>query len=110
MVSLFLLRPGLILINCGPVTEPQARARSILVFPTNEFGNLLHHLWLDAGIAVLRKGAAWIGCNGMTALKRLARFVGGWDGREQRRGAGWWAELAVVILVPHDLGRNRNAR
>ena len=50
-----------------------ALARSIRFVPQDEFGDLLDHLFLDAGIAVLGKGAAWIGRHRMTVLESSGR-------------------------------------
>ena len=73
-------------VSIRPETEPEqepepevhatAGARSIRRSPANELGDLLNHLFFDAGIAVLGKGAAWIGGHRMTMLEREACFVG----------------------------------
>jgi hypothetical protein len=59
-----------------PAEDRAACVRSIRFFPTDELGNLLDHLFFNAGIAVLGKGAARIGGHRMTMLERAARFAG----------------------------------
>ena len=71
--------------------------RSIRSVPTDEFGNLLDHLFLDAGIAVLGKGAAWVGRHRMTMLERAPCLVGSRDLGEQRCRAGRRTERAVKV-------------
>ena len=49
-----------------PAEDRAACVRSIRFFPTDELGNLLDHLFFNAGITVLGKGAARIGGHRMT--------------------------------------------
>src|SRR5215472_6173369 len=99
------------MIGAGtPIRRGMNGVGSIRSVATDEFGDLLDHLFLNAGIAVLGKCTAWIGRHRMTMLKTAACLVDGRYQREQRRRAGGWTERAVVVLVPDDQGRNRDAR